>query len=322
MIKFFRLLFGYVHFKFSGGFSEGFINECFKNDIPIENITADDDGFNAVCSIKTYKKLHKIAFAHGGKVKIIKKYGLPFFLSPLKNRSGFLIGAVLFIFIFSFLGSFVWNIEIKGCDRLGKDTVLAYLENNNFKKGVMWGSVNKSSLAWDMMSDFDDIAWAHINRKGTTAVVEINETRQKPDTANEKKLKGTKAGLEKISVEVLRSQSKMSIKSTKNYYTLHFFALNIPLYFNAKSGDFEEKSSKYLTIKKKELPIGITKVKSQQLSSINYDLTDDELLKLAKNKLNIYTRQQLGEYEIVNQDFDYTVTDDKCVITGRYVVKY
>lgn len=322
MIKFFRFLFGYVHFKFSNGFSEGFINECFKKDIMIENIVANDDGFDAICSIKTYKKLHKIAYAHGGKVKIIKKYGLPFFLSPLKNRSGFLIGAVLFIFIFSFLGSFIWNIEIKGCDRISKQTVMAYLENNNFKKGVMWGKVNKSSLAWDMMSDFDDIAWAHINRKGTTAEVEINETRQKPDSANEKKLKGIKAGREEISVEVLRSQSKISIKSTENYYTLNFFALNIPLYFNAKSGDFEEKSTKYLTVKKKELPIGITTVKSQQLSSIKYDLNDDELLKLAKKKLDVYTKQQLGEYEIVNEDFDYTITDDKCIAVGKYVVKY
>ncbi len=32
-----------------------------------------------------------------------------------------------------------------------------------------------------MMSDFDDIAWAHINKKGTTAIVEINETTQKPE---------------------------------------------------------------------------------------------------------------------------------------------
>lgn len=321
MIKIFRLIFGYVEFCFKNGFSEGFINECFEKNIMLQNIIPNGDGFCAICSINTYKKLHKIALKHGGIVKITKKHGLPFFLHPLKERTGFLIGAVMFIFIFSLLGSFVWNIEIKGCDRVSKETIEAYLENNNLKKGVMWGSINTSSLAWDMMSDFDDIAWAHINKIGTTAVVEINETRQKPDTANEMKLKGIKAQRKEITVSVLRSQSKMKVKNVKRYYVLHFFALNIPLYLNDKAGDFELESSKYLTIKNKQLPLGITTLERKQFDSVKYDLNDDELLNLAKKKLAVYTENQLGEYEIVNMDIKYTMDETKCTVTGAYVVK-
>lgn len=321
MVKFFRFLFGWVEFSFSGGFKEDFINECYKNGVLIQNICSNENGFEAISSIKTYKKLHRIAFRHGGKVRITKKHGLPFLLLPFKNRIGFLIGAVLFVFIFSFLGSFVWNIEIKGCDKLSRDTVSAYLENNNFKKGVLWSSVDKTSLAWDMTANFDEIAWAHINKIGTTAQVEILERKMPPQKADEYKLKGIKAKREVISVEVTRSQSKINVRKTDTYRTLHFFAVDIPLYFNIKKGDFEEKSTKYLTLKNKELPIGITTVNETQLNCINYDLTDKELLSLAEKKLEIYKNQKLANCEVVNEDIAYEIKDDKCVMTGKYVIK-
>lgn len=71
-------------------------------------------------------------------------------------------------------------------------------------------------------------------QKGTTAIVEINETTQEPEEIDEYKLKGIKATRKEITVTAQRQQSKMSIKQSKNYYNLHFFSLNIPLYFKIK----------------------------------------------------------------------------------------
>lgn len=321
MIKFFRFLLGYVDFEFKKGFSEGFINECFENGVEIQNISLTENGFTAICRIGTYKKLHRIALRHGGCVKVIKKHGLPFFLSPLKERTGFFIGALLFVFILSFLGAFVWNIEITGCDRLSENTISAYLDNHKFKTGVMWGVIDRKSIAWDMMGDFDDIAWVHINKKGTTAIVEINETTQKPEEIDEYKLKGIKAARKEITVTAQRQQSKMSIKQSKNYYNLHFFSLNIPLYFKIKKADFETKSDKFLTIKKKELPIGCTVTNEQSINCIKYDLTNDELVNLAKKKLSIISERELEGYEIVNTNITYDIKNDECTMTGAYVIK-
>ena len=206
------------------------------------------------------------------------------------------------------MGAFVWNIEITGCDRLSENTISAYLDNHKFKTGVMWGVIDRKSIAWDMMSDFDDIAWVHINKKGTTAIVEINETTQEPEEIDEYKLKGIKAARKEITVTAQRQQSKMSIKQSKNYYNLHFFSLNIPLYFKIKKADFETKSDKFLTIKKKELPIGCT-------------VTNDELVNLAKKKLSIISERELEGYEIVNTNITYDIKNDECTMTGAYVIK-
>ena len=303
MIKFFRFLLGYVDFEFKKGFSEGFINECFEYGVEIQNISLTENGFTAICRIGTYKKLHRIALRHGGCVKVIKKHGLPFFLSTLKDRTGFFIGALLFVFILSFLGAFVWNIEITGCDRLSENTISAYLDNHKFKTGVMWGVIDRKSIAWDMMSDFDAIAWAHINK------------------IDEYKLKGIKATRKEITVTAQRQQSKMSIKQSKNYYNLHFFSLNIPLYFKIKKADFETKSDKFLTIKKKELPIGCTVTNEQSINCIKFDLTNDDLVNLAKKKLSIISENELEGYEIVNTNITYDIKNDECTMTGAYVIK-
>lgn len=321
MIKLFRFLLGYIEFEFKNGFCEGFINECFEKEILIQNIALCENGFKAICSINTYKKLHKIALRHGGKVRIIKKHGLPFFLSPLTGRTGFILGAVLFAFILSFLSSFIWNIEIKGCDRLSETTILTYLENHKFKSGVMWGAVDRKSIAWDMMSDFDDIAWVHINRNGTTATVEINETRQKQNDIDEYKLKGIKATRKEISVTSQRQQSKINIKSSKNYCRIRFFSLDIPLYFKIKKGDIETSENKYLTIKGVTLPIGCTVTNEQTLDCIKYDLTNDEMIKLAQKKLSIEAERELEGYEIINSNIKYEIKNDQCVMTGYYVIR-
>ena len=157
-----------------------------------------------------------------------------------------------------------------------------------------------------MMSDFEDIAWVHINKKGTTAIVEKNETTQKPEEIDEYKLKGIKAARKEITVTAQRQQSKMSIKQSKNYYNLHFFSLNIPLYFK---------------IKKKELPIGCTVTNEQSINCIKYDLTNDELVNLAKKKLSIISERELEGYEIVNTNITYDIKNDECTMTGAYVIK-
>lgn len=147
----------------------------------------------------------------------------------------------------------------------------------------MWSAVDRKSIAWDMMSDFDDIAWVHINRKGTTAVVEINETRKEIDDIDEYSLKGIKAIRKEINVTAQRQQSKLSIRQTKIIIRFAFSRLTFPLFQNQK-GDFEQTSDKYLKIKGKALPIGYTITSEQAISAVKYDLTNDEMVSLVKKK--------------------------------------
>ena len=172
-------LVGYVEFSFSGGFGANFLNECFQLGLNVYKIS-DDSRLTALCPVKVYKYLHRIAFRHGGKVRIIKKCGLPFYASRLMSRSGLAVGCVLCVVLFCFLSGFVWNIEYVGNTTIEQSRIEAFLDKNDFRIGTHWDVDEKKKLEDLMLASFDEIAWVHINRIGTTARVEIQEATPKP----------------------------------------------------------------------------------------------------------------------------------------------
>lgn len=181
LISFFRWLLGYVKFSYTGGFREDFINDCYEAGIDLKNICISGDCLNAETRIKTYKMLHKIAYSHGGRVKIYKRRGVPFLFSPLNNRWGFFSGVVYLIAFISFMGGFVWNITVTGNDRVLSVKIVDYLAENGFKVGTRWSDIDKEQLEISVLSEFEEVAWISINKFGSTASIEINETVDKPE---------------------------------------------------------------------------------------------------------------------------------------------
>lgn len=321
MIGLFRWIFGYVRFSFTGGFAEDFLTECFADGMEIRDVVRNSDGFDACCNLRIYKKLHHYAFRHGGKVRVRKKRGLPFILLPLKNRIGFFMGMLAFVVIISFLSCFIWNVEIVGNDRLSETTISAYLENHNIKSGVMWSSVSRDEVCWDIMSEFDDISWAHINKIGSTARVEINETRLADKDGDEDKLKGIDVFRKELQVVAYREQKDITVKSIKTYKRIRFFTADIPLYLKKETGDISQQSENYLTVKDTKLPIGITESEEQFLASESRILTDEELLSLAEKKLGYQEEQEFDGFEIINKTQSHETDADKCVLSASYIVR-
>lgn len=184
MISFIRWLLGYIKFSFKKGFAEGFINDCFENNLRLRDISQEDDGITAVTDIKTYFKLHRSAFRHGGVIKIIKRRGLPFLFLPLKNRWGVFFGFIFCVFMISYMGGFIWNVTVVGNDRLTDSKIVDYLAQNDFKTGVRWNSTDKENLEFGVMAEFDEVSWISINKIGSLAMVEINETTDKPSVVD------------------------------------------------------------------------------------------------------------------------------------------
>lgn len=320
MIRLFRWFFGYVSFSFKNGFTEDFLTDCFLQGIELRDVEVSDDCITAVCNIKNYKKLHKIARVHGGVTRIIKKKGLPFLLLPLKNRIGFFVGMVCFCAVISFFNAFIWNVEIVGNSTVSDSAISSYLNNNNVSAGTMWSSVDRDKLAWDMLSDFDDFSWVHINKIGTTALVEVNETTQSPVADNDK-LQGRDIFRKELTLTVSREQKNVVLKDMKTYYSVNFFTVDIPLYFSREIGNHSQKSSKHLTIKDTALPIGYTKYEEQFFTYTTRLLDDNELKALTKKRMEFKEADELDGFEIVNKAEDYQLDDTKCTASFSYIIK-
>ena len=198
MIKLMRWIFGYVEFIFTGGFADGFMNDCYQQKINIHDTRKTENGLSGVCLAREYKRIHSVARRHGGRVKITKRSGLLFMLMRLKSRTGLIAGALAFLIIINTLSGFVWSIEVVGNEELKTPEIISVLEKNGFKTGVQWKKVSTSTLENILMATYDECAHVHINRYASRAVVEISEAVMQPEVDNTKgraNLRASKDGI-------------------------------------------------------------------------------------------------------------------------------
>ncbi len=201
MLRIIRWLIGYVKFEFCNGFIEGFVNDCYDARLNVTSLMRDGSVLYGECSARTYFKLRHISKHNGGNLHIVEKHGPLFVLLKLKNRWGLFIGAVVSVVIICVLSSFVWSINIVGNDKISQSDITLFLEENGVHTGVYSRSIDRDIIENLMMASFDKCAWAHINIKGTTATVEIDEVIDKTDLVDTKLITNVKATKDGIIVK-------------------------------------------------------------------------------------------------------------------------
>lgn len=120
-----------------------------------------------------------------------------------RKRKIFLILLILiFLLIFS-LSKFIWNIEVECSENISKDEIIALVEQEGLKTGVLKNSVDTKEIINQIRLKRDDIAWVGIDIKGTNAIISIVEADEKPEIINEDEYCNIVAGkdgiIEKIS---------------------------------------------------------------------------------------------------------------------------
>ncbi len=86
------------------------------------------------------------------------------------------------------MGGFIWNVTVVGNDRVTDAKIVDYLACNGFKTGVRWSDTDKENLEFGVMAEFDEVSRISINKIGSLALVEINETRDKPSITDDSKI--------------------------------------------------------------------------------------------------------------------------------------
>ena len=128
MIRVLRYLKGYVKIKIWGFAPERFLNLCSRRNIMLWEIQKEKDTYLLYISLSGFWSLREIARKTKTRVVILKRYGLPFFLSKIRERSIFLTGA-FFAFLAWFLsGLFIWNIQVEGNYKITDNQIRKYLK--------------------------------------------------------------------------------------------------------------------------------------------------------------------------------------------------
>ena len=213
MLGIIRFLFGYVMFKATGSFPERFMNLVTKNGIGLFNVKKTENDLYACTVASEYKSLRRIARKTHMKMRIQKKYGLPFIIKKYKKRKGLLVGCICFFAIIYFLSLYIWSIDIVGFDAANANDIRGMLSQMGVSVGTLKSKIDIPMLEKTAMNKFGDISWTSINIKGSNLTVELKERVQPPElipNADPCNIKAKTDG-QIIRMEVYSGQKEVSI---------------------------------------------------------------------------------------------------------------
>ena len=117
-------------------------------------------------------------------IKILKKYGVPFFTFHYRKRFFFPLALAVVCLCILYYSGFVWKIEVIGNSNLSEDTMITYLQEKKAGFGSEINKIDCPSLELAIRQDFDAVIWSSVYIRGTKLIVEIQENiNQQNDTA-------------------------------------------------------------------------------------------------------------------------------------------
>ena len=181
VLRLLRYILGYVKFEARGVFFERFLTICSRDGIKILAPSKKDDIMVGYVFAKDYKRLRKPAKKTGLRLHVIKKIGIPFFISRYRLRLGIVTGIVLFLSVLTILSNFVWSIEIVGVESLEEEQIVDTLEELGLKVGSYIPSIDVRRLKQQFMLKNDAVAWIGININSSVAEIRIHERVYSPE---------------------------------------------------------------------------------------------------------------------------------------------
>lgn len=187
MLHWIQYIRGYVTIKVWGYSVERLLNLCGNHDILVWEIEDHGDYHTMHISIEGFFALKPLLKKTGTRVRILHRYGVPFFMSKMLARKIFVAGLVCCILFWCLTSRFIWDIRIEGNLSLTEDVLLDYLEERGIHTAMKKSDLQIESLEQALREDYDLITWTSAQLKGTTLLIRIKENDMPVYEANEQK---------------------------------------------------------------------------------------------------------------------------------------
>jgi len=170
-----RFFCGSVRFQAVNGFGERLINLCATNNVGLTNLRKVPGGFKASVPAYDYKKVEVFAQKANVDVSVIKNKGLPFKLKRFKKRWGLMIGVIAFLFIIIFSQNIVWEIDIKGNEKVPDSIIKAELKSIGVHKGSYIPKLDLDTKNQEALIKLPQLSWLSLTKSGCRIQVEVSE---------------------------------------------------------------------------------------------------------------------------------------------------
>lgn len=160
---------------------EKILNFLWNKNVEVRNIRNNNKfSVDLEVELSDYNTLREGVKKAKGKLKVIDRKGLKFFILRLNTRRFLVLGVAIFFCVLYFLSTFIWKVDIT------TERYLAPLEIRNMLKEYGINVMTKKSqidvteIEKALVRDFDEIMWIKVRVVGSQLMVEIKERQEPP----------------------------------------------------------------------------------------------------------------------------------------------
>lgn len=175
MLHWIQYIRGYVTIKVWGYSTERLLNLCGNHDILVWDIVDHGNYTTMNISVKGFFALKPLLRKTGTKASILRKFGLPFFVSKMRRRKIFVAGLIACMLFWIITSGYIWNIKLEGNYVLTEDVLMDYLEEQGIHVAMKKNRLNIEELEERLREDYDVITWTSVQMEGTTLIIYIKE---------------------------------------------------------------------------------------------------------------------------------------------------
>ena len=166
---------GYVRIRVCAPSPERFLNLCSYHKIQVWNLVYREQAYEMNVTIAGFYRLKGICRKTHSRIKILGKYGLPFFFYRNQKRKAFFVGFFLGSLLLCLLSRHIWNIHVEGNVHNSTQSILKYLEELEVRHGCLKNEVDCAFLAEKLREEFPDFTWVSAKISGSRLILEVQE---------------------------------------------------------------------------------------------------------------------------------------------------
>lgn len=166
---------GYLRIRLVGFSPERFLNLCMANQIVVWDLRYLDSSYQFLVTVKDYRRVRPLVKKAQVHLRIIGRYGLPFFLHRNRRRKLYAAGIAAFFLILFFMSRFIWNITLDGNYHFTDDTLIHYLDTLDIRYGTAKSGINCDDLEESIRSTYPEIIWVSARISGTRLMIKVKE---------------------------------------------------------------------------------------------------------------------------------------------------
>lgn len=166
---------GYLRIRLVGFSPERFLNLCMANQIVIWDLRYQEGGYQFLITVKDYRRVKPLVRKAQVHLRIMGRYGLPFFLHRNRRRKLYGAGLASFFLILFLMSRFIWNITLEGNYHFTDDTLLHYLDTLDIRYGMAKSGIDCDMLEESIRSRYPEIIWVSARISGTRLMIKVKE---------------------------------------------------------------------------------------------------------------------------------------------------